>query len=135
MTIHELLAIAAAIACVAFLVYASFRKHPTQTRVWIYPALVSAIFLVFSASTAIREGPLGFWAHHAAGGWWGNQIWFDLLINASIAWVMMAQSAKRLGMNLPLWMILVISTGGIGTLAMLARLLWLIDRSAPAKTQ
>jgi disulfide bond formation protein DsbB len=134
MTIHELLAIAAAIACVAFLSYASFREHRSHTRAWIYPALGSAVFLGFSVFTVIREGPLGFWEHHAAGGWWGNQIWFDLLINASIAWVMMAQPAKRLGMNLPLWMLLVISTGGIGTLAMLARLQWLMSRTTSANT-
>lgn len=131
MTIHELLAIAAAIACIAFLLYAGFHKQRPQATAWIYPALMSAIFLGVSVFTGFREGPLGFWTHHAAAGWWGNQIWFDLLINASIAWVMMIQQAKRLGMNLLPWMILVIGTGGIGTLAMLARLLWLRNQALP----
>ena len=49
---------------------------------------------------------------------------------ASIAWYLVLPQARKLGMSLPFWLLLIISTGSIGFLAMLARLLFLQNRAA-----
>jgi hypothetical protein len=89
------------------------------------PATFSLVFLLFSVYTVITEGLLGFWTEHTSHSLWGNQIWFDLLIGLSIGWVLILPSAKALGMQVKLWLLLIFATGNIGFLAMLARLMWL----------
>jgi len=44
----------------------------------------------------IREAPLGFWVEHPRH-LWGNQIWFDLLLAAGVAWALLVPRARRLG--------------------------------------
>jgi hypothetical protein len=56
---------------------------------------------------------------------WGNQIWFDLLLAAGIGWFLIVPQAKVLNMRLSLWLVLIVSTGCIGFLAMVARMLYL----------
>lgn len=97
--------------------------------VWMLPAALSLTFLAFSAYTGVVEGPLGFWVEHTRN-LWGNQIWFDLLMSTSIGWLFMVPQARVVGMRLPVWLVLVVSTGNIGFMAMLARMLWLREQSA-----
>lgn len=94
---------------------------------WPVPAALSAGFLGFSVLAVWREGPLGFWALHSAS-LWGNQVWFDLLLAAGIGWTLILPRARAANMVLWPWALLVLSTGCIGFLAMLARLLWLERR-------
>ena len=91
---------------------------------WLFPALLSALFLAWSIATIIIEGPFGFWANHTSN-LWGNQVWFDLLLAIGIAWYFIVPEAKLLGMRVALWLPLILCTGSIGFLAMLARLMYL----------
>jgi len=56
---------------------------------------------------------------------WGNQVWFDLLMALTMAWFLIVSRAKAVDMNLPLWLLFILSTGSIGFSAMLARMLFL----------
>jgi len=120
----------AALCFVAYLAYAL--KHATAQPIagrWVFPAALSAAFLMFSAYTVASEGPLGFLVEHTRT-LWSSQIWFDLLLGVSVALWWMVPPARSVGMRIPLWMVLVVATGNIGLLAMLARLWWLQDRIA-----
>lgn len=91
---------------------------------WLFPAALSAAFLVFSAMAVVREGPLGFWDVHVKG-LWGNQVWFDLLLAAGVGWSSMWPQARAVGMRPLPWLLLVVLTGSVGLLAVLARLSYL----------
>jgi hypothetical protein len=98
---------------------------------WIVPAAGSALFLLFSVVAVVSEGPTGFWPEHTRN-LWGNQIWLDLLLCATVGFTGLAPRARALGMRLVPWFILVASTGAIGLLAMSARFLFLRDHAARA---
>lgn len=95
---------------------------------WLFPATLSLLFFLFSLEAIVSEGLLGFWVEHTRN-LWGNQIWFDLLLVASIGWYLVVQKAKALGMWLYLWLPLIATTGSIGFLAMIARLIYLRERA------
>ncbi len=117
----SLLPIAGAAAFLAFAV-AVLRLQGLADRIhWAIPAAASLAFLMFSLSAATLEGPLGFWPEHTRN-LWGNQIWFDLLLAVSVAWLFLVPQARAMRMRLPLWLVLVALTGSIGLLAMVARL-------------
>ena len=99
---------------------------------WRLPAALGAGFLAFSLFAVGIEGPFGFWPEHTRN-LWGNQIWFDLLLAVGIAWFLIVPPARRLRMQLPLWLwlLLIVTTGCIGFTAMLARLLYLQAQSVP----
>lgn len=128
MPITTVLAALAGALFIAFLTFSMRRSGTPYRRSWMFPAALSLAFLVFSAYTAWTEGPTAFWAEHTRH-LWGNQIWFDLLLGVSIGWFLIVPQAKALGMRLPVWLVLVVSTGNIGFMAMLARMLWLRERS------
>ncbi len=96
---------------------------------WLAPALFSALLLIFSVLAGAREGALGFWPEHSARGLWGNQIWFDLLLAASAVWALALPRLRAQGMNVWLWLALMIATGSVAIMAMLARLWWLEERA------
>lgn len=114
---------------VLFCAFTVFSADRRMRGVWMLPAALSVTFLAFSAYTGVVEGPLGFWVEHTRN-LWGNQIWFDLLMSTSIGWLFMVPQARVVGMRLPVWLVLVVSTGNIGFMAMLARMLWLREQSA-----
>lgn len=87
-------------------------------------AILSASFAGFTAITIATEGVFPVILNHTAN-LWGVQVWWDLLFSLGIAFVLILPRARAQGMNLPLWMILVLATASIGLLAMCARLFWL----------
>ncbi len=120
---HSALALCGGAAFVLFAVYLiQIKANPAED--WRLPALVSLMFLAYSGFTVYQEGPTGFWVEHTRN-FWGNQIWFDLLLFASAALFFMVPRAKKLGMNLFFWIPLAIATGSIGLMAMLARIFYL----------
>lgn len=130
MLMTEVFAFAAGGIFMIFSIYILLKKNPSKhSHLWLLPAIASFLFLVFSALAIIEEGLFGFWVEHSSRSLWGNQIWFDLLLMASIAWYLVLPQARKLGMSLPFWLLLIISTGSIGFLAMLARLLFLQNRA------
>jgi hypothetical protein len=93
-------------------------------RAWLWPALLSGAFMLFSLTAVVQEGPLGFWPEHGRN-LWCNQIWFDLLLALGTAWFFVLPQASSQGMRPGPWLLLIICTGSMGLLAMVARLLHL----------
>lgn len=125
MTFTTLAPIIAAAGLIAYLVF-SLRSRGGGN--WVVPAGLAAAFLAFSAVAVWREGATGFWPVHTAN-LWGNQVWFDLLIAVGIGWTLILPRARAAGMVPAPWAALILATGCIGFLAMLARLLWLERRA------
>lgn len=121
-TVNAFVAVFLFLSIGAYFIY-SDTKHLS----WKAPLLISLLFFAYSLFTSVTEGPLMFWVEHTRS-FWGNQIWFDLLLAAGVAWFLLVPQAKRLGMRLPVWLLTVALTGSIGLLAMLARTLYLQNK-------
>ncbi|MEO0687327.1 MAG: hypothetical protein AAFY76_20325 [Cyanobacteria bacterium J06649_11] len=128
----EIKSLAPILALLFFVIFVSFITFKDvdvskSKKIWIFPAVLSILFLIFSLFAVITEGSLGFWSEHTRS-LWGNQIWFDLLFAASIGWFLVIPRIKAVEMNPLLWLILVVSTGCIGFLAMISRMLYLEEK-------
>ena len=133
MQMFELSAIAALIALAVFVFVYTGRNSAAVKSAWMFPAILSAAFLVFSLITLANEGFGSLWLNHTSN-YWGNQVWFDLLIGFGISWVFLVTEGRRLGMNAWPWIIALAATGNIGLLAMLARILYLKEHRTIAGT-
>jgi hypothetical protein len=114
----------AGLAFVAFLVSTAVCAATERRHLWRLPAIASLVYLLFTLRAVFIEGPLGFWPEHTRN-LWGNQIWLDLLLAASVGWSFIAPNARALGMRLIPWSLLIICTGSVGFLAFAARVLYL----------
>ena len=121
---HQLVAIIAALALVIFAIAQIIRPNILAKSKWIFPAALSVAFTIWSLIAVATEGPTGFWPEHVKH-FWGNQIWFDLLLAVGVAWFFIAPQARKLGMNLWFWLAFTLCSGSIGLLAMVSRLLYL----------
>jgi hypothetical protein len=122
MNINQILPWISSAILLVIIFFKIFQKPKTES--WIWPLLASLVFLVYSAFTISVEGPLGFWAHHTMD-FWGNQIWFDLIIGIATAFLLLLERLKAQKMNPVLWLLLILAGGSIGLLAMVSRLLYL----------
>lgn len=122
MSVNEILPIIGAGLLVVTVFYAI--THKTGRHHWMGPLMISAVFLVFSIFTIAKEGLFGFWENHARD-FWGNQIWFDLILGIGTAFVILLERLRARKMNPLLWFVFVLTGGSIGLLVMLARLLYL----------
>ena len=130
MTLVQILPVLAGLGLAAYLfLYAARASSAPPKGGWKIAAGLSAVYLVFSVVTILREGLLGFWDNHSLN-LWGNQVWIDLLFAIGIAMTFLIPEAKRLGMSVIPWIVLSLLTGCIGVLAMLARVLFLREREA-----
>ncbi|MFY3384652.1 hypothetical protein [Paracidovorax sp. MALMAid1276] len=121
------IAAAAAFVITALAISLSLVSHDAPRRnAWMFPAILSGAFATFSITAVIQEGPMGFWTEHTRN-LWGNQIWFDLLLAAGIAWTLLVPRARELGMRPLPWLVAVICTGSIGLCAMWARVLYISE--------
>ncbi len=127
----QIFEIAAFVGAFAFVVYALTLASSSSPNAgnWRIPAALSFAFLAFSVYCVAVDGPTGFWPVHSRSAW-GNQVWFDLLLAAGIALGVLVPEARKQGMNALPWVVLVILTGSIGLLAMVARILYLKEGKA-----
>lgn len=123
MTVTHTLALVAAALCVLFMGAVAWRRGAPVRHAWVLPAAASAVFLTFSVVTVAAEGPTGFWVEHTRN-LWGNQIWFDLLLAVSVAWASVWPQARQQGLKAWPWLLLILCTGCIGLLALVARVEW-----------
>jgi hypothetical protein len=98
-------------------------------KIWLFPAALSLLFLLCSIQAIMTEGLFGFWIEHTRN-LWGNQIWLDLLLAVGIGWFLVVPQAKAIGMRPLPWFVLIVCTGSIGFLAMMARLLYLRENAS-----
>lgn len=94
-------------------------------------AMLSAGLAAYTAVQIWQDGIVMFWTNHSQN-MTGVQVWWDLILSVLIALFFIAPRARKAGMNLPLWGLLVVSTASIGLAAMCARLFWLESREAAA---
>lgn len=89
---------------------------------WQVPAGLAVGFAGWSAYAVADDGLLGFWPLHTQSPW-GVQVFLDLLLMAVVAWHLLLPRLAAAGLSPWPWLVLVLSTGSIGMLAALARLL------------
>lgn len=94
-------------------------------------AMLSAGLAAYTAVQIWQDGIVMFWTNHSQN-MTGVQVWWDLILSVLIALFFIAPRARKAGMNLPLWGLLVVSTASIGLAAMCARLFWLESSEAAA---
>jgi hypothetical protein len=127
MAVTSLIPAAAGILFLLFGLTVSIKEKIQTRKLWIWPLILSILFLVLSVLAVVTEGPLGFWAEHTRN-LWGNQIWIDLLFGVGIGCFLVVPQARALRMRPILWLILIAGTGCIGFMAMMARLLYLKEK-------
>jgi hypothetical protein len=128
-TLYQTLPVIAILGFLAAGLLASTPRLSAMTKgAWLLPATLGALFLAWSVYAVSREGLLGFWPEHVRSAW-GNQIWFDLLLSLGVSFCLIASRAKTVGMRLRPWFVAVACTGSIGLLWMLARYMFLVERS------
>ncbi|MEQ1547243.1 MAG: hypothetical protein ABL918_01185 [Chakrabartia sp.] len=129
MTLVQILPIVAAVGLALTTTVIAARPFSAPSKnIWLFPAFLSFLFLIWSLYAALTEGVTGFWPEHTRN-LWGNQIWFDLLFAAGIGWTLIVPRAKAQAMSLFPWLTLILLTGCIGFLAMLSRLFYLEEKS------
>jgi hypothetical protein len=128
MTALQILPVLAYVGCVITILMVSFRFSLPKQLIWQISAILGALFLIFSLVTVSREGLTEFWVNHTSS-FSGNQVWFDLLFAITIGFYLIAPRARAVGMRLLPWGVAVLATACIALLPMLARLIWLEQRS------
>ena len=132
MTYTTIVSASAITLLIIFLVYQALGSEKGRKGVWVFPAILSFLFFLYSMQTILTEGALGFWTQHTSS-LWGTQIWVDLLIAIGIGWFFVAPKAKALGMKTMPWVFIILATGCIGFLAMVARVFYLEDKKSLQK--
>ena len=125
-----------ALAGFAVAVIAMLLVTQTKERVswpgWLVPTAVVVPFMAWTGFAMTKEGLVAFWPV-LMGSYWGVQIWFDRLMSVTIAFFLLQNRARAGGMKSEVWVIVVIFTGSIGLLLMLAQTVFL-ERKGPGKT-
>ena len=103
-----------------FLGHVGFRQPQPGAVIWPFTAAAAAAFAAWSLHALMSEGLDGVWAEHVRNAW-SNQIWFDLLLAIGIAATLLLPRTRAVGMRTFPWLMLIVCTGCIGLLAMLAR--------------
>ncbi|WP_372426191.1 hypothetical protein [Salinarimonas chemoclinalis] len=96
---------------------------------WLVPGAVVALLAAWTGYAAARDGLFGFWSVVVASPW-GVQLWLDRLASTAAAFFLLQNRARAIGMKSEVWVLAVVFTGGIGLLAMLARVVHLERRKA-----
>lgn len=125
MTPFEILFVAGAIAILPVVLHLATANAPKES--YLLAAMLAGAFAAFTAVTVATDGVMPVLANHTAN-LWGVQVWWDLLIAVLIALVFIVPRARRVGMNVPLWVLAVAATASIALLVMVARLFWLEQR-------
>ncbi len=123
----QILFVAGIMAASIMILYFLLTAQPARS--WMLAAVLCAGFSLYTGATIAAEGPIGFIANHSTN-LWGVQVWYDLIISLGIALFLILPRARTAGMRPAPWVIFVGLTASIGLLAMIARLIWLEDRSA-----
>ena len=122
MSSYEILFLAGVgFAVIALLYIVGFKPEKGNAMV---ATMLAAGFGAFTGATILFEGVIPVWENHT-NNLWGVQVWWDLVFSLAIALLFVAPRARKMGMSIPLWVLLVASTASIGLFAMIARLFWL----------
>ncbi|PXW70173.1 hypothetical protein C7964_10256 [Loktanella sp. PT4BL] len=129
MTMFQVLPILGYAGCIGAILMIAVGRSTTAGSQWLIPAATGAVFFIFTLVTLAQDGLIQFWVNHTTD-FAGNQVWFDLIIAVTIGFYLIAPRAKAVGMPLLPWSVAVFATACIALLPMLARVLWLEQKSA-----
>ncbi|WP_219892505.1 hypothetical protein [Aquisediminimonas profunda] len=127
--LYEFLPIGALAIFLVTAVMAANGRQAAKPAGWRIPAAFSVLFLGWSLFALAQGGLGGVWVEHTRNAW-GNQIWFDLLLALGIGWSLLLPRTRAVGMRPWPWLALLLATGSVGLLAMLARCFFLEERVA-----
>jgi hypothetical protein len=102
----------------------------TQTRervewpAWLVPMAFGVVITGLTGYAWYTEGPDGLW-QMIGGSAWGLQFLSDRLMSTAAAFFLLQNRARAAGMKSETWVLVVIFTGSIGLLFMLARTVYL----------
>lgn len=131
MSPYEYLSLGGLVVVVLVAFYIALKKPDIGST--FIAATLSGAYLGFTIVTIWSEGVVQVWTNHTTN-LWGVQVWWDLLFALAIALFLIAPRARKQGMNVPLWTLIIVSTGSIGLLAMCAVLFRRERDSAPQAT-
>jgi hypothetical protein len=129
MTSLQLLALLAVAATAVTQLLITQTKQRVEWPGWLVPAAAVVVLAGWVFVAAIQEGPFAFLEIQTSSRW-GIAIWLNMLLCATAAFFLLQNRARAAGMKSEVWVLLVIFTGGIGLLAMLAVMLYL-ERQQP----
>lgn len=104
-------------------------KHRVSWPGWLVPALAGVPMVALTIFAIATEGPTAFWTLYT-GSAWGLQMWFDRLTSVAVAFFLLQNRARATGLKSEVWVLLVIFTGSVGLLIMLAPTLFLERKQA-----
>jgi hypothetical protein len=128
----EFFALAGFAVAVATMLLVTQTKERVSWPAWLVPAVVIIPFTAWTVLAITKEGFIGFWPV-LMNSYWGVQIWFDRLISVTAAFFLLQNRARAVGMKSEVWVIIVIFTGSIGLLLMLAQTIFL-ERKGTRRT-
>jgi len=91
---------------------------------WFVPAVAAVPMVAWTILAIAPEGPGGFWSLHT-GSLWGIQMWYDRLMSVTAAFFLLQNRARAAGLKSEVQVLLVIFTGSMGLLVMLAQTVYL----------
>ncbi len=128
----ELFALAGFAAAAVAMLLVTQTKERVSWPAWLIPAAVVVPFAAWTGFAIYEEGLLGFWPI-LMGSHWGVQVWFDRLLSVTIAFFLLQNRARAVGMKSEVWVLAVIFTGSIGLMLMLAQTVQLERKASLAK--
>lgn len=105
-------------------------KERVAWPAWLVPALIVVPFAGLMILALLSEGLPALWQLYT-GSWWGLLAWYDRLVSVVVAFFLMQNRARAAGIKSEVWVLLVIFTGSLGLLLMLAMTLYRERKQAP----
>lgn len=128
----ELVAFAGFAVAVVAMLLVTQTKDRVSWPAWLVPAAVVVPFTVWTGLAIFKEGLFGFWPV-LMGSYWGVQVWFDRLMIVTAAFFLLQNRARAVGMKSEVWVLVVILTGSIGLMLMLAQTIHLERKASVMK--
>lgn len=118
----QLFAVAGLLVFIVVALLVTQTKNRVSWPGWLVPAVLVAPLAAASIFAIVDEGPFGFLPGPSAS-LWDLLVWLNLLCCLGAAFFLLQNRARAAGMKSEVWVLVVIFTGGIGLLMMLARML------------
>jgi len=118
--VFQLAALVGLAAAVVTMLLVTQTKHRVSWPAWLVPAAALVTLAAWTILAVAGEGPAALWSVYT-GSLWGIQIWYERLMSVTAAFFLLQNRARAAGMKSEVWVLLVIFTGGLGLLLMLAQ--------------
>jgi hypothetical protein len=130
MTYLELAALTAFALAAFLMLLVTQTKHAVSWAVWLIPTAAFGALAALIGLAISQHGLDNFWPA-VTGSSVGLMIWVDRLMAVAVAFFLLQNRARAVGMKSEVWVLGVIVSGSLGLVLMLARTLYL-ERRAPS---